>query len=358
MMASAPHCQTDRPSIAAGRLADSFTLTVCVVLGVALTAAALIAPVAAMLVGMNWHFPFPRIFDRTVMVTLFAALLLFAPNLNLLDHVREGFRPSEGNLRHAIVGLAMALAAMAILFALGAIAVGHVHTHLRQTTQPGVSWHGTETALRLGLRYLPAAILIAVLEEGFFRAFLLAGMASDFGWRGALFASSAVFAVVHIVRSPARFYLVGFHPAAGVQTLAASAERLAHPETIAGTLLGLFLLGLVLGQAFVLTGRVYCSLGLHAGFIVGAKTWRLTAVGPIPRWLVGPAPVPLISAPAAWVISAIMLLVLHLWLEPGGRVPAVSNRRRAAFRGDGCDSGDGSKETVSGSAAQTPRLPR
>jgi membrane protease YdiL (CAAX protease family) len=162
---------------------------------------------------------------------------------------------------------------------------------------------------------LPAAILIGVLEEAFFRAFLLAGIEGDVGSAGALVLSSAVFAVTHIVRSPARFYLTGFHPAAGAETLARSASRLAHPGEIASAV-GLFLLGLVLGEAFVLTRRVYCSIGLHAGFVLGEKTWRLTMRSGVPRWFAGPGPVPLLAAPAAWVASAMVLLALRVWLRP------------------------------------------
>jgi membrane protease YdiL (CAAX protease family) len=161
---------------------------------------------------------------------------------------------------------------------------------------------------------LPAAMLIAAIEESFFRAILLAGLESDFGSSAALFISSAIFAVTHVIRSPARFYLTRFQLLAGVETLAGYAGRLIHPE-VGPPLFGLFLLGLVLGEAFILTRRVYCSLGLHVGIVLGAKTWRL-AVGPvIPRWLAGSGSLSLVAAPAAWVTSAIMLTVLPLCLR-------------------------------------------
>jgi membrane protease YdiL (CAAX protease family) len=166
------------------------------------------------------------------------------------------------------------------------------------------------------VHYLPAAVVIAVIEEGFFRAFLLGGLARDLGCFGALIASSAIFAVVHVVRSPARFYLMQFAPMAGVQTLAAYLGRMFHAE-VGPPLLGLFLLGMVLGEAFVLSGRTYWSLGLHVGFVLGAKSWRLAVAGKVPRWLAGPGPVALIAAPAAWAVSVIMLLGLRWWLRPG-----------------------------------------
>jgi membrane protease YdiL (CAAX protease family) len=168
--------------------------------------------------------------------------------------------------------------------------------------------------------YLPAAIVIAVIEEGFFRAFLLAGIQRERGSAAALIASSAIFALVHVIRSPARFYLTRFEPMAGAKALAAYAARLSRPE-VGPSLLGLFLLGLVLGQAFVLTRRVYCSLGLHVGLVLGAKAWGRAVGGIIPRWLAGPGSVPVIAAPAAWVISAIMLLMLRRWSRLGTQPP-------------------------------------
>ena len=278
----------------------SFSLTLIAALGLALVAAVIIAPVAAVAVAAaGFTFPFPRIFDRTIMVTLFVILLLFAHRLKLLDFVRQGFRTARVGVWQALSGLALAAGAIGVLCALAAVVGGNLR--------------GSVIATSL-LRYLPAAMLIGLIEEGFFRAFLLTGIKSDLGSFGALLASSAIFAIVHVMRAPSRFYLTRFEPLAGAKTLAAYAERMIRPE-VSPPLIGLFLLGLVLGEAFVVTRRVYCSLGLHVGFVLGAKTWRLAIGGAIPWWLAGPGSVPLVAAPAAWVTSAIMLMMLPLWAK-------------------------------------------
>jgi membrane protease YdiL (CAAX protease family) len=275
-----------------------FTLTLVAALGLALVAAVIIAPIVAIaLAAAGFNFPFPRIFDRVVTVAMFTATFLFAHRLKLLDLLRQGFRNTGRSAWQALGGLALSAVAMGVLFGLAAIAGGIVR--------------GPAIAASI-LRYIPAAIVIAVIEEGFFRAFLLAGMQGELGSSGALIASSAIFALVHVIRSPARFYLTRFEPMAGAKALTAYATRLIHSE-VGPSLLGLFLLGLVLGEAFVLTRRAYCSLGLHVGFVLGAKAWRLAVGGTIPRWLAGAGSVPVIAAPAAWVISAIMLMMLRLW---------------------------------------------
>ncbi len=299
---SAQGCGEERNGPSRGHTNPGFfSLTLIAALGLALAAAVIIAPVAAMaLAAAGLRFPFPRIFDRTVMLTLLAALLLFARRLKLADFLRQGFSSARVGFWQAFRGLALATGAMAVLFALTSIAGGNLRGSMIAAS---------------ALRYLPAAVVIALIEEGFFRAFLLTGIEGELGSSGALLASSAIFALVHVIRSPARFYLARFEPMAGAENLAAYAERVIHPE-VGPSLLGLFLLGLVLGEAFVLTRRAYCSIGLHAGFVLGAKTWRPAVGGAIPRWLAGPGSVPLIAAPAAWTISVIMLIVLPLWLEP------------------------------------------
>jgi membrane protease YdiL (CAAX protease family) len=286
----------------------SFTLTLLTALALALAATVVIAPIAAAVIAKaGFHFPFPRIFDRTVMGTMFASLVLFAGRLKLAELLGRGFGSIRTGVVRTLGGLALAAGAMTILILIAAVVGGHVQGALIPASM---------------LRYLPAAMVIAIIEEGFFRAFLLAGIQDEFGCWPGLLTSSAIFALVHVMRSPARFYLTTFEPAAGAETLAAYAARVVHGQ-VGSPLLGLFLLGLVLGEAFILSRKAYWSLGLHIGFVLGAKTWRVAVAGAIPPWLAGSGAVPLIAAPAAWIMSAIMLILLPIWLRPDGRRPAL-----------------------------------
>jgi hypothetical protein len=124
--------------------------------------------------------------------------------------------------------------------------------------------------------------------------------------------SAAVYALAHLVRSPARFYLTGFDAAAGFHNLYASLAQLAHPAAALPSLVGLFLLGLVLGEAFMVTGNVYFSAGLHAGLVIGAKLWPYSdAPGAAPpHWIVGYGRPALISGGAAWVVALVILALI------------------------------------------------
>lgn len=279
-----------------------FTLRLGLSLLTATLAAALIAPFVAPAVAWSgFHFPFPRIFDRVVMVTLALAIWWESKELGLIRRLQAGFAKPLAGMPAAFYGVATGAAAMALLWVLAWL-----------MALPSAQGQVLPLLIAFALNLIPA-LTIAVIEEGFFRAFLLDGMAEDFGPRIGLVGSSAIYAAAHLVRSPARFELSTFHPLAGLQNLVASLGQLGHPMVAAPGLLGLFLLGLLLGKAFVKTGRVYFSIGLHAILIVGAKTWRKFAPGAqsAPGWLSGYGRPPLISGAAAWLITLGLLIVMR-----------------------------------------------
>jgi membrane protease YdiL (CAAX protease family) len=272
------------------------------VLVAGVVAAIIVAPIVAVAASAaGWRYPFPRIFDRTVMGALLVAMLFAARDLNLGALMRRGFEhPAGPSVARAIRGFVVAMIAIAILFGLAFWVGGG-----------GVGNH--EAAAGLIPKYLLSAIAIAFIEEAFFRAFLLGGMKGDFGNRVALIASAAIYAIAHLVRSPARFYVTGYEPAAGLITLAHSVDQFADPTIAIPTLIGLFLLGLVLGEAYILTGSVYFSIGLHCGFVLGAKMWPKIILNraAISWWLAGGGPVPMIGGAVAWMIAMVIFATLR-----------------------------------------------
>ena len=96
-----------------------FTIRLALTLLIAALAAALIAPlVAPALASLGLHFPFPRIFDRVVMVALAVALWWESGKLDLMRRLRTGFAKPQTSLRGAGFGLAAGAAAIAILWGL------------------------------------------------------------------------------------------------------------------------------------------------------------------------------------------------------------------------------------------------
>jgi membrane protease YdiL (CAAX protease family) len=279
----------------------SFTSRLVIALVAGVFAAAILSPfVAAILATAGLRFPFPRIFDRVVMATVLGAIFLQARRLRLMPLLRAGYARPGTNFARSTRGFLVAIATVAILI-FAAAAMG------ARSGEP--AWH----IWRILPKYFLSAIAIAIIEEGFFRAILFGGMTGDFGRTTALALSSAIYALAHLVRSPAHFYVTGVHPWLGFHNLAASAAQLSHPMLAFPTFFGLFMLGLVLAEAYVLTGTVYFSMGLHAGFVVGAKMWpKLTSAGvALPGWLEGWGRIPLISGAAAWAMALGILLLLR-----------------------------------------------
>jgi len=277
----------------------SFTARVVFALIAAIAAAVIVSPFVALAVAsFGFRFPFPRIFDRVVMVCLGVAVVLDARGLTLLPLLKAGYARPIGNLGGVVRGLTIALGAMLLLFVVAAAMVGIANAGRAATMFP---------------RYLLSGIVIAIIEEGFFRAFLLAGMERDFGRTGALLTSSAIYAVAHLVRAPAHFYVANLDITAGLRTLMLSFSRLGAPVSALPTLVGLFLLGVVLAKAFLLTGTVWFSVGLHAGLVVGAKLWPkiIVAHHALPGWLGGWGYQPIISGLAAWIATIVLLLLLR-----------------------------------------------
>lgn len=235
------------------------------------------------------------------MATLLLAMIWAARDLKLGALLRAAFvHPVRESSVRLIRGLIVAFCALAILFALAL-----------RASESGAGGFGAVESRVPG--YIFSAIAIAVIEEGFFRAFLLGGMRNDFGNIGALLASSAIYSIAHLVRSPAHFYVTRYEPAAGLVTLGHSVDQLSHPATAIPTLIGLFLLGVVLGEAFLLTGSVYFSIGLHCGFVLGAKLWPKIVLGraALPWWIAGGGAIPPIGGAAAWVLAIVVLISLR-----------------------------------------------
>jgi membrane protease YdiL (CAAX protease family) len=233
------------------------------------------------------------------MATLLIAILLIASKLNFVALMRDGFRAPATNWTNALRGIIVSLLAITILFALAALVSGR-----------GIRAMGP--VVQRIPKYALSAIVIAFIEEAFFRAFLLGGMRRDFSPRLALILSSTIYAFAHLVRSPAKFFVIGYEPTAGLTTLAHSLDQFADPAVAIPSLIGLFLLGIVLGQAFLLTGTVYFSIGMHAGFVLGAKLWPKIVLGraAMPWWIASGGAVPLIGGAAAWIVAALILIFL------------------------------------------------
>ncbi len=121
------------------------------------------------------------------------------------------------------------------------------------------------------VEYALIACLIGVMEEIFFRGFLLQSFMENMSVPMAVFVCSLIYSVLHFFRADV-FVSTGFQPFVGFVTMAQFFKPLFFdlakhlPEII-----GLFLVGVVLSYAFIKTKSLYLSIGLHTGMVFMVK---------------------------------------------------------------------------------------
>ena len=135
-------------------------------------------------------------------------------------------------------------------------------------------------------------LVLASVEETIFRAFLLRYLRyNDTFWVtvGAVVVSSAIFSVSHLVALSHVWHLIG----------------------MASLLTGLFLIGLLLGTVYVVTGSLACSIGVHCG-LLGFKVIliRTDVINLVPDWLVNDD---IRRSPLAWLVFLAATLAIVLW---------------------------------------------
>lgn len=160
---------------------------------------------------------------------------------------------SGAGKRELVTGLLVGIACLAGLFGIGLL-FGFYQVDITQDRAK--LW-------RTVIGFIPAAALVAMLEEAIFRGFLLQQLLAG-SKTVAIFVSSALYSVVHL-RTPL-------------------AELSTWME-----LGGLFLLGVVLSLSYLKTNRLLFAVGLHGALAYGARVNKLFIGHPYPElsWLIG-----------------------------------------------------------------------
>lgn len=144
------------------------------------------------------------------------------------------------------------------------------------------------------LGFLPAAGLIAILEELVFRGYLFQQLLAC-SRLVAMIGTSAAYALVHVK------------------------PNLVWPSS-AWELGGLFLLGLVLTLSVLRTGQLYLAIGLHGVLAYCARVNKLlvTFSDSSLQWLVGSDR--LVNGLIAWLVLILLGLAMARWKRAGHRV--------------------------------------
>jgi len=116
-----------------------------------------------------------------------------------------------------------------------------------------------------------AAVLVAPMEEVFFRGVLFGALRKTFHWVLALLVSSAIYALLHFLERAHLGTVVGW--TSGLAVFGQMLTGFTDPAKLIPGFLNLTLAGVILGLAYQRTGSLHFSIGLHAGWIFWLKTY-------------------------------------------------------------------------------------
>lgn len=221
--------------------------------------------VFAALGAVPWaaRWPYSRIFNRTAMVV--AALLLYAFRRPLGWRVLPllyASRTAGGAGMQFLAGFAAALAGPALAVA-AACALG-----LLGPAPGGYAFFAVRTATTL-----VGALVVAWIEETFFRGLMFPSLAATLGTYTAAIASSAAYTLVHLLVSDPTLVRGEFTLGAGLGYVVHAVGRQIEPASLL-PLCGTFLCGMVLAAAVRRTGTLYLAIGLHAGWASALQILR------------------------------------------------------------------------------------
>ena len=228
-----------------------------------------------------------RVTRRLLMIGALVVLIAFRKRLDIGSLATTGLRGSRHGLRELLQGIALGVGSLALFMVL-LTALG--------------AWEPRESSgsvVSVLLKSLLAGAGVGIAEEILFRGFLLQSLAVSLGSGWALFWSSALYSILHFFRAKVPVP-VGLDPLIGLKTVgeffsplvaepAVLLDRARWDESIVPGTVGLLLVGIVLGYAFVRTKRLHMSIGLHAGWVFVLKFQKLfiSRSGHELRWLYG-----------------------------------------------------------------------
>ncbi len=244
------------------------------------------------------RYDFETFFHRALLVSAIALLWPLLRSLRIKGRAGLGLIPNRRWGRDTLIGFFVAaiplLCAAQVLVSLG-------FYKLRSAA-----------ALRPLLTVALSAITVPLLEEALFRGLILGVLLRSGRTKLAVVLSAAIFSILHFLKAPAHTTVAPTW-ASGFVSMAHAFGQFADPLLLLAGFTTLFLIGCILADARVRTSSLWCSIGLHSGWILTNgifNKWAHREVLALPwlgrNLLVGI--VPLGVALVSWGL-------LHLWLK-------------------------------------------
>lgn len=206
------------------------------------------------------RFPFGTYVNRGLLVVALVSLPLYLRGAGIRRWSDVGLDPRRVEWRRWAAGFALGFASLAVVCAVSLAAGGRVFDVQHAGRLPG----------RL-LGALGTAVVVGVIEELLFRGAIFGTLRRSVSWPAALLASSAIYAIVHFMARPAPPPRVGW--LSGLEVLPDMLRGLYAVHTLVPAFPSLTLAGVILGLAYLRTGDLWTSIGIHGGWIFWLKSY-------------------------------------------------------------------------------------
>lgn len=210
--------------------------------------------------NLGLKYPFSRVFDRVAMLVVLFFVLLFRKQLKLdplFAFLKQG--SWKGRLSAVALGFAVSLIASILVFPVFVLS-GQLLWLDANLTQ----------MLAQLFRSVPAALLVSLIEEGFFRALLFVSLRQRWALAPAVLLSSLLYALAHFITPDKTFVYQEFSALVGFDYLMAVLRRMLLPGTWQ-VFVGFAFVGATLALVIERSRSLYLCIGLHAGWVVALK---------------------------------------------------------------------------------------
>ena len=245
----------------------TFALFVALLAASLIAAAALTYP-AWLLVGTVSVEPVHRVMNRLAMLFALIGLIVLTRRLRLSHRSALGYGlPRGAFLRQLglgwVAGVALMLPLVALLLAFD---VRQIKPGLDGDLPPMI------------LEGLISGLVVAFIEETFFRGVLFTAVARTSGARAAIIAPSILYAALHFLGGKLRVPPEDVSWEHGFHVLSRLFERYAQPLAFIDSFLALVMLGVLLAFVRLRTGSIAACIGLHAAGVCTIFVLRDTTV--------------------------------------------------------------------------------
>ena len=236
--------------------------------------------------------PFRRVFDRAVLIVALLGLWPLLRNAGFRSWSNVGYVKTPDWWRHVLLGFALGFGSLALVITI---------TVAMKTRSLNLDKSAGEM-LGAGLRYMATGIIVALIEETFFRGGLQGAFQRGMNVVVAVVVASAIYSALHFLK-PKGVNIPADQVtwSSGFTCLSGIVSRSFGERNVLVGFVTLFLAGCILGLAYARTQALYLSIGLHAGWVLANESARWLGAGQIIEDLM------------AWpVLAALFMLVTWL----------------------------------------------